>query len=199
MKRCPRCARIFPARWRMRKRQCRAHGETDASTWRTLKPLRPRARSATERIVSASGGWPKRRWTRSDAVGRAIRADECLGCNGQSSRPHKYRTQSVGILQSGARLAAKRSSFAFKARVHVQRPRMLSTRPGCWPLVCGRTPSEDRCCHSPIETTTAELKVHFEIALSGIRQGAPPNCRNWVSTSLSYPLHLVSEAAMTAD
>ena len=23
--------------------------------------------------------------------------------------------------------------------------------------------------------------------------------RNWVSTSLSYPLHLVSEAAMTAD
>ena len=25
------------------------------------------------------------------------------------------------------------------------------------------------------------------------------NWRNWVSTSLSYPLHLVSEAAMTAD
>ena len=29
--------------------------------------------------------------------------------------------------------------------------------------------------------------------------GGPLNCINWVSTSLSYPLHLVSEAAMTAD
>ena len=31
------------------------------------------------------------------------------------------------------------------------------------------------------------------------RLGSGPIKGNWVSTSLSYPLHLVSEAAMTAD
>ena len=37
------------------------------------------------------------------------------------------------------------------------------------------------------------------VMLRHVVVGENPFLSNWVSTSLSYPLHLVSEAAMTAD
>ena len=51
-----------------------------------------------------------------------------------------------------------------------------------------------------------DLKVIWEQSDKGVLRGISSRflgvgaiSRNWVSTSLSYPLHLVSEAAMTAD
>ena len=75
----------------------------------------------------------------------------------------------------------------------------------------------ERVYHYMGTSTFANYTVVPEIALAKIREDAPfdkvcyigcgvttgigavVNTANWVSTSLSYPLHLVSEAAMTAD
>ena len=46
---------------------------------------------------------------------------------------------------------------------------------------------------------SAVVRELLDDGLAFVPMEPPCNCKNWVSTSLSCPLHLVSEAAMTAD
>ena len=41
--------------------------------------------------------------------------------------------------------------------------------------------------------------IDLQFPIEQLLEQTRGNLDNWISTSLSYPLHLVSEAAMTAD